>query len=531
MENNMYAVRQTAIYMITNIIRKDVNRGDTEFLEMVYTRLRLQDNGRILEKAPYLYKLLASDIRDNLYVSITDIILDEIFDEDNREIFSLFMAYQMSRFPSIRDDAAKYDMDEGLFESYIKNEPESLYSTEKESRLLYHLLCQKNEANRNAIIKHYEKKCLVYEEDIYSIDPLTELSQILEISDLKSNRTYQKFLSDQRKIITDYLGIKYGSLERFLINPVAWKSDCKKDEWMQFIGLEANLMNVLQKHEFFTNFYIEDKDEKLCSDIINWNFENLCNSMLFNMSLYFCVRERKPTLNELISITSIEDPQIFIVKLFILFHYDLLAEEMEKIISELYKNVSFDCMSGADREQELVSENSCLRSEVEKLKEKLEQQDAVHRKAILKQSKEAKKERHEYEDQIRRLKKQLEAAVKSNCNPDRMSVYKEGMTEESAPEEKDKKSIGMSVLSDKKILFLGGSPKMVRKLKKKFSDAYFVNEKNTSFPDRVDLAVILADFASHSLVQKFKSWNKDVKIMECRFTNVDMIIGKMLQAI
>lgn len=528
MEYNMYVVGKTACYIMSNIMRKDFNRGNTEFLEMFYKDLCKQNNGRLREKMPYLYELPAGAIRDSLYAAIMDVILDEIVNEKNREIFSLFMEHQMGRFPSIKDDAEKYNTDEGLFESYIKNEPESMQSTEKESRLLYHLLCETNESNINAIIKHYQKELLIYEEDICCTDLSAKLSRMLEIDDLKSNKAYQKFLADQRKTITDYLGIKYGGLERFLLNPAAWNSDCGKDKQMQFICLEENLIDVLLKHEFFMNFYIEDMDEKLCADIINWNFENLCNAMLYDKCFYF---KEQPTLNKLISATSMKNPQIFAVKLFLLFHYDLLVEEMEKIIRKLYKNVSFDCMPGADREQELASENSCLRSEVEKLREKLEQQDAAHRKTILKQSKEAKKERHEYEDQIRRLKKQLEAAVKSNCGPCRMPADKEGMPEECVPEEKDKKSSDMSGLSGKKILFLGGSPKTVKKLKKKFSDASFVNEKNASFPDRVDLAVILADFASHSLVQKFKSWNKDAKIMECRFTNVDMIIGKMLQAI
>lgn len=516
--------------MAGKILRKDLVNGNPEFLEKAYNYLKLQDNRRILEKAECMES--GDDIQHNLFEFMIDIILDEI-SEGNNELLSFFMDYLIRRFPSITEDAEKYDNDPKLFAQYINNGSGKNDSTEKCCKLLYHFCCICNESNMQTIAMHYSEELLSSVGNKYSRKAGDMLCRILGIKDLGSNCSYQKFLSRQRKAVTDYLGIEYRMLESFIANPMGWHPDRrpKKDEDFRFWSVEIALDDILQKYDL-SMICTVSLDKKECVDIIKQVFKNLCNSRLYIEC--WCAREtecRQESLDELVKRTKIEDPQTFITSLFILFRYELLAARLKKCLNESYRNFSFDRLEAAAREQELASENACLRFENEKLQQKLEQQEAGHREAIKKLSEEGKKEAHQHEEQIRRLEKQLAAVQKSNCSIGKSPADKALMSGEETLGGKNEKHADMSRLSGWKILFLGGSASIVKKLKKRFPDAYFIDKKSSFLPENVDLVVILTNYISHSLTQKLKSSNNTAKKINCNSTNIDLITQKILETV
>lgn len=516
--------------MVGNILRKDLDNGHTEFLETAYNNLGLQDNRRILKKAECMES--GDDIQHNLFEFMIETILDEI-SEENNEFLSFFMDCLIRRFPSITEDAEKYDNDPELFAQYINNGSGKNDSTEKCCKLLYHFCCICNESNMQTIAMHYSEGLLSSVGNKYSINAGEALCRYLGIRDLGSDRSYQKFLSRQRKAVTDYLGIEYRMLERFIAEPMDWDPDrgVKEDVDLRLVYTRCTLHDILRKHALSAT-YTTSHDEKEYSGIINRVFESLCNSMLYTACFCLDSVERKPaSLSELIAHTHIEDPQTFITSLFISSRYELLAARLKKCLNESYKNFSFDHLAAAGREQELASENACLWSENEKLQQKLEQQEDAHRQTIQKMSKAGEKEIHEYMKQIRRLEKQLEAAQKSNCSPGKTLADKARMPEEETPMKKNEKPVDMFRLSGKKILFLGGSPSTVKKLKKIFPDASFIDKKSSLIPDNVDLIVVLTNHIGHSLTQKLEASNSMAKIINCNCTNVDLITQQILEAV
>lgn len=537
MEKNLDTIMTTARYMTAQIFRNDLNTGHTDFLEMAYTHLKQQGNKRLPEKTKYMKT--GNGIHNSFYESISDIILDEIFCYGNLEILSLFMNHQICRFPSIIEDAKKYTTDAKSFTEYINNEPEKSCSTEKCSRLLYHLLCLKNEGNKKAIVEYYRNELPFSERNPDCSYTMSQLSRELGVEDLRSNRSYQKFLSDQRKILTDYLRIKYGQLERFLLNPVAWNYGGGFSNAKQIILVLCSLDNVLTKYKISPD-PAAGQSEKKYSAMINWNFENLCALRLWDTYLHLQADGQQPTLEKLLSKVTINNPKTFIAELLYSFQYDLLAERFKKSMEESHMGFSSKNLSATVREQELASENVSLQSEIDSLKDKLKQQEISHREASQKKLKE---ERHKYEEQIRYLEKKLEKEKNSNRHIEKepeeetssscqrkTSVGKAGISEEGS-ERKNKEPADISSLSDMKILFLGGGPNMVKKLKRKFPHSSFVTGKSSSFPDKIDMTVVLAEHISHSLVKKYESLNYGAKMVESHSTNVDMILNDILQAV
>lgn len=72
---------------------------------------------------------------------------------------------------------------------------------------------------------------------------------------------------------------------------------------------------------------------------------------------------------------------------------------------------------------------------------------------------------------------------------------------------------------------------MVNKLKQKFTNACFVDKKSASFPDKVDLTVILTKNIGHSLIRRFQSSNRTSPVINCDSTNIDNITYQIMEAL
>lgn len=245
-------------------------------------------------------------------------------------------------------------------------------------------------------------------------------------------------------------------------------------------------------------------------------------------------QKQKATLSEVIRETSIENPQAFLISLTSSFYYELVSVWLKKFLEKDCINFSIDQPAKICREQELASENSSLKAEIEKLKADLKQKKNAYSELVRKHTKESQKGIHEYEEQIRHLNRQLQKQKKTNCSLQKKVSEPPCITDnlkEDDSTEKDncKTDMDLSIFADKKILFLGGSAGLVNKLKEKFNNAYFRDKNSSSFPDNIDITVILAKNIGHSLTNRFQSQNRCSLVIESYYTNVNMIISQMLK--
>lgn len=532
---------QIASFITREILMAEITAGNTEFLKTAFEHLGLHGSQMLLHAENNCIKY-SEHMKDHIYEDILEIILAEIFENGNHKLLQLLINHYTKKYPHIIKDAVKYDADPKLFEKYLDSNPNTYVFTEKHCTALYHFINSSNEANKKSILRHYEEDILLFE-DYASLQNMGDLLKWnIGIDDLESNRPYQAFLSTQRKILIDYLGIKYGQLEKFIMKHCFPNSDiCSKNLSISIETLcTANILrHILFKHGISIGILTEE-NEKNCINIIKWIFKNLCNAMLIckynlmkqNTQIPLDTIAPQKTLDMVIAQTAIENPKAFFMRLVSSFFFELLAIRTKEQMTEYCKIFSFDSRTRTDREQELVSENSCLKAENNILKEALEAQEASFLQKIQKVEKESKNKEHAYEKQIQYLKKQLADLKKpdSSLQKQQSDKYMFPM-EDNRLAENHNMEMGISKLKDKKILFLGGQNATIKKLKQTFTNAVFIDKKSSTFPDKIDLVVIFTTHISHALVKKFVSSNSSAKSIQCNSSNYNIVINSILNTI
>lgn len=535
--NDNNNIKQSAKFLTRMTMILDMDAGKTEFLEKAYSFLKLNDNNKILEKEKSGIKL-AENISNHIYENIIDIVVEEIYENNNTEAFALFIDYYNKRFPNMAS-AIVYSTDQNLFRRCIYDLHDFNDGARVSCTMLYFLIYGKNMEVHKKFISYLKECWDDPESKIYLSFKKEKLEKVFGIKSLESSRQYDKFLSAQRKKITDYLDIKYGELEKYILKyAYLGVTSCSIAEHHKFFYTVKIFQNIILEHSISVKGVML-QEEKKCIDIIKRNFETICNIMIAT-SYYKLKEENKGTeLRDVISATSIEDPQSFLMHLVASFYYELLVIQLKRFMEKECRNFSIDQSENDCHAQELEAENSLMRAEIKGLNERLKQQEEECHAIKKRHEKESKQEIHEYKDHIRSLDKQLAEQKKINkrlqekisektcyvCN------FKEGSN---AAENNCKTDIGkmeISRISDKKILFLGGNAGLVNKLKQKFTNACFVDKKFASFPDKVDLTVILTKNIGHSLICKFRSSNCESPVIENYSTNIDNIACQIMEAL
>lgn len=209
-----YNIKKAAKFLARMTMIPDMDAGKTEFLEKAYGFLKLNDNNRIIEKEKCGMKL-AEDISNHIYENIINIVAEEIYEKDNMEAFDLFMDYYKKRFPNM-ESAIGYSTDPKSLEKYISSLLNSSDSAKFSCTMLYLLIYGKSAEAQNTVMRMLEE-CFT-ETEFFGPDLKGCMEKTFGIEKLKSDRQYDKFLSEQRKKITDYLDIKYGDLEKYILN-------------------------------------------------------------------------------------------------------------------------------------------------------------------------------------------------------------------------------------------------------------------------------------------------------------------------
>ena len=537
MKENKYDIKQTAKFLTRMTMIMDMNAGKTEFLEKSYSLLKLNDNNKILEKEKSGMKL-AKNISNHIYENIIDIFVEEIYENNNTEAFALFSDYYKKSFPNMAS-VIGYSTDLNLFRRYIYDLLDSNDSAKFSYTMLYLLIYGKSMEVQKECISLFKEYWDDNEPKINLLDTKGSLEKIFGIKKLESSSQYIEFLSEQRKKITDYLGIKYGDLEKHILKYASPDKDFGFiAERYKFFYTVKIFQCIIFKHSISIQGVML-QEEKKCIDILKQNFDTICNLRILERYCELDIEHKGTALNDVISATSIEDPQSFLMHLVASFYYELLVIQLKRFMEKECRNFSIDQPENDCHKQELEAENSLMRAEIKGLNERLKKQEEECHAIKKRHEKESKQEIHEYKDQIRSLDKQLAEQKKINkrlqekISEKTCHVYnfKESSN---AAENNCKTDIGkmdISRISDKKILFLGGNAGLVNKLKQKFTNACFVDKKSASFPDKVDLTVILTKNIGHSLIRRFQSSNRTSPVINCDSTNIDNITYQIMEAL
>ena len=527
--------------LITKCLFLDHETGNTEFFEKAYELLNLHNNERLADVDCNGMKV-SPDLKNHIYEDIREIITEEIVEKGNDALLTTLAEYYNSRFPEVGKDICSAGP--GLIREKLYNILESPEDSdlpkmmEKLWTILYCYLYGENKQNSELIESYLYEYALFWYDNTHVTSILDELEQSLGVENLKDNKLYQKFLSKNRKELTQFLDIKYGELEKFFADAFINTDDMGNfDAWLPIFWLKGNLRGIAYNNNISV-YALKMKDSNRIQDIVKWNFENLCASLLFCRWIMYGGGE-KIDLKMFIGNASPIDPAIFITGLTASCFYDFLILEMKGLMAESCRNFSFSSSERNTREQVLSSENTRLKEEAAKLTEELNRLKSAIDENQQRHAKELNKITREYEKQIHFLKDKLSSDKESGCGIRQEPSHKdtcinlpeEDASEEDTAEEDAEERDNLSEVFDKKILFLGGARKTTSRLKKKFKASTFISNETAPFPSKIDLVVVLSNYTSHALVEKCESLNSTVRKIFCSFTNADAIVNQILESL
>lgn len=88
--------------VITDILYADMKSGDVGFHKLAYDKLGLH-NGKRIMKMRKKYNKISPDIGNAVYEDIIGIIVEEICQRGNKELYDDLMTYYKERFPYLKE--------------------------------------------------------------------------------------------------------------------------------------------------------------------------------------------------------------------------------------------------------------------------------------------------------------------------------------------------------------------------------------------------------------------------------------------
>lgn len=515
------------------------------FLKMAYDKLGLYNNKRIIAMNKTHAKKIAN-LTDGVYENIIAIIIEEIKENDNKELLELFMKYYSDRMPYVKEIFLRCENDWKKYLDIYKKEMRNKDITEHGFFVLYYLVYGKEDDE----YLNYVWNCKM--EDIDSFVDVLEkrtyieaLEKLWKIEDLANNKIYQRYLKKQREILTQYLKIEPQKLEKYIVNLSA-TSKMYEEELVSFAAitkgvpfgwLEKSLLKILEKYNISTDSMMVNIDES-CTRIVSENFENLCGGLIYSKYYEYKSNEEELTLSMINRQASIENPETFFLGLLASYYFELLTIVLNNLLNSYYKIFSFDKILNTNRERELIEELNDLRDEVHRYKEKLKEYVEVDFEHKQKQYSETKKEDRGYVEKIALLEKQLEEQKKLNeKQQQRLQDQEEYITllELQDEEEQQEANFDVSLFNGKRFVFIGGMQELLVKLKPIFTNSVFIHDEAVVPPSNIDVIVMFPKFMNHVLFYKYIALarEKEIKVIYCNSNNVDIVlgeIGKTIQA-
>ena len=571
-EKNRDILSKMKKHHIYLILFNDLSEGNVEFLKKACNEFNLYDSQRMNEMNGK-YPKNSNKLSDNIYENIIEIILEEVIDKENKELLKCFMDDYSERYPSVKDDAVTWGVDKEKLQLYLINKSKKCSENEICYTCLYNMIYG-NKQIINYLTDWYSMSNLsIYESLFIKPDYIDIIEEQSDMKDLRNSKDYRNFMKKQKQILANYLGLGYDKIKEGVIRygqehyvNNKWKS---KNSYMH--QLYENIDQICNKYQICIKSVIEN-DNKVSEDIFNNAFETICETMFvfkimshteddnsdavneaydcskinmpkFNDRIYYDYSNINiPKFNDRIKMAydraNIDNPELFFIVLVLTYYYEMLIQKVKELQEESYKTFSFDRIAESDREQNLLAENVRLKNEIAEYEEKLKQQESIICENLQEWNKEKKRANKEHESQIYLLKQQIEEKeriiIKQNQELSNMreyiSYFENDDTEFGAEAETCSEDLDQTIIYNKKILFLGGRTDMVAKLKGKFSNATFIDNAASSFPEKLDMAVIFAKNMSHSLYQKFKSeYGNDIPIIYCNKSNVDSVIIEIVR--
>ena len=82
---------------------------------------------------------------------------------------------------------------------------------------------------------------------------------------------------------------------------------------------------------------------------------------------------------------------------------------------------------------------------------------------------------------------------------------------------------------NEKVVFIGGKPEVLARLKAVFKESVFISDEAVTVPQKIDLIVMFPQFMNHVLFYKYISIarERDIKVTYCNGSNMDVMLQQI----
>lgn len=524
---------------ITDILMGDMESGDVGFLIYAYNKLGLRGNKRIRQ----MWKAYKKISQNPAYEDIIRIIVEEIFQKGNKELFNDLMAYYLERFPDVKEG---FENNEDNIEEWVKiydgpdNKSDSGLPSflRKSFVMLYCVTYGEPGAVKGFLTIWGEWRNEHYMDGKYSFydkqrNRGTTIQMLCEhagaINSRYIHRQYEEIIKQQRKEMADYYEIEEDEIEEFVLESILHSTENLREidnslYAVEFENIQDGLNHICKKYHM--------------NQLELWDYSNWRHylDMIKDIFIDWCKRECRNFMLEQLDEGVIDmeeasvfvhgDPERCLSELMVMFWFECYAMNQQKIWDEYYSNFSFD--RPEKDSEELCMANARLTDELSQCKKKLQQYADADSERKRKENKEAKKADRQYIEKIASLEKKLEEYEIEMAHQKKVlsdmdtyiSLIETGNNLNDATEEAD-----ISKIYNNNILFVGGLPEMISRLKAVFSTATFVDNETMAFPQKIDLIVLLGGDTDNALYYTYIGFARDkgIEVIYCNGSNAESI--------
>lgn len=537
--------------VITDILQADMKNGEVGFLELAYDKLGLRDGKRIM-KMRKKYNKISPDIGKTVCEDIIGIIVEEICRRGNKELYDDLMTYYKERFPYLKeklenseDNAHKWM--EIYDASSSQNDSEIAAFLKESFVLLYCITYGQKEAIKTLLDickeekwmnEHYKDgRLLFYDRQIDRgnyIEWICEEKKLGHISQMDD--VYGPLIKEQREWLAEHFEIEPEDIEEFVLDNILHRihklyGNENKLYEMKFDGIQDSLNNICKQYHIAQLEFWDTRKRQDYIEMIKKIYSDWCKREIRNLVLDDDeIEEVFVGYGNSLELTY-NDIDRCLSEIMTLFWFENYAINLQKFLDEYYKNFSFDIHE--KYYEELRKANAGLTEELSQCKKKLQQYADADSERKRKENKEAKKADRQYIEKIASLEKKLEEyeiemAHQKEVLSDMdtyISLIETGNNLNDATEETD-----ISKIYNNNILFVGGLPEMISRLKAVFSTATFVDNETMAVPQKTDLIVLLTGHMNHVLYYKYIGLARDkgIKVTYCNGSNIESITSQVV---
>nr|WP_294486891.1 hypothetical protein [uncultured Anaerosporobacter sp.] len=518
--------------------------GDFHVLQLMYNKLKLNDNKRLLERMNSGNKLF-SEITDSIYYDIVGITIDEVIYKGNEEVRLLLEDYAIEKYrlktnTNFRKWIRASENENREYNNIyfdLQKELDKLYGYAAGEFLSYlhftychSIISISKEADPWDIIRNNPNAHV----KLNSLEMILE--QRLGTENISESKLLQRYIKKSKEQLFDkyfdsvnthsmaeqfysMFGITGGGLNINAIENKFLNDDDVLEDRLRFTFqtiLEANGLS---------NFLVFEQDKQTIEKKFDEYFELACKAQLAGYSKSKHVVMSNFMRNAEMAFDNVTAEMLT-------YHYfDKLCKMINQLQRKRYQSFSFGNDIGKSDEQILMEENIKLSEQIDKLKVQLSQQSDDINVLRNQLNRQVKIEERPYIEQLGELEKQI---LRLNDEIAEQKEFRESQNEyiELIQRKEDEKEYNESVQFDKlngiKPLFVGGIPDVVNKVKDSFPSYKWISDES----GRADIAgvthiIMFYDFMNHALFYKVINIarSNNIPVIYCKGTNVERILG------